>query len=107
MPNKVVSMPCRTPSKRMRLSTYAAGHRIVRRATVNRKEAILPTLMLLHRDALRQVAGLVDVGALGDGGVVGKELNGDGVEDGGDEGVDLRQLDRRPGPGGELLEAGG
>src|SRR5579883_1963526 len=33
---------------------------------------------LLHRNALREVAGLVDVGAFEDGDVVGEELDGHG-----------------------------
>ena len=37
--------------------------------------------VLLHRHRLRQVAGLVDVGAAKDGGVVGEELKRDRVDD--------------------------
>src|SRR3546814_10411618 len=48
---------------------------------------------LLHRDRFREVARLVDVGALQHGGVVGQELHRQAVEDGRHEGVDGRQLD--------------
>ena len=37
-------------------------------------------LASLHRHRLRQVARLVDIGALEDGGVVGEQLDRDGVE---------------------------
>lgn len=46
----------------------------------------LTTLFDSHR--LRQIAGLVDVGAFEHRGVVGEELDRDGVEDRRDEGVD-------------------
>ena len=52
-------------------------------------------IYLFHRHALRQVARLVDIGALGDGGVVGEELHRDGIKDGRNKGIDLRQFDRR------------
>ena len=50
---------------------------------------------LLHRHALGQVAGLVDVGALDDRGVVGQQLDRDGVEDRRDNLGDCMQSLRR------------
>ena len=55
----------------------------------------------LHRHGLREVARLVDVGALEHGGVVGEELRRGGVDDRRDEGVDRpasRARARRPAP---------
>jgi hypothetical protein len=50
-------------------------------------------LVLLHRDAFRQVARLVDVGAFEDGDVVSQQLDRDRVEQGGNERVAARHRD--------------
>ena len=40
-------------------------------------------LISLHRHTLGQIAGLVYIGAAGGGGVIGQQLQGNDVEDGG------------------------
>src|SRR6266567_2426106 len=50
---------------------------------------------LLDRDALRQIAGLVDVGAFEDGGVVGEQLDRDRVEQRRDERIAARHGDAK------------
>ncbi len=50
-------------------------------------------LISLHRHTLGQVAGLVHIGAAGGGGVVGQQLQGYDVEDGGERAVVFGQAD--------------
>ena len=59
----------------------------------------------LHRDALREVPGFVDVCALGQGDVVGEQLDRRDVQDRGDEGIHARHLDRGPGDPPRALDA--
>src|SRR5712691_12403783 len=55
----------------------------------------LTQLPLLHRDALRQIARLVDVGAFEHRDVVGEELDRDRVEERRDEGRAMRHRDAK------------
>ena len=53
---------------------------------------------LFDRDALGEIARLVDVGALGQRRVIGEQLHRDGVEDRRHDRIDVGQRDRRPRP---------
>ena len=52
---------------------------------------------LLHRHALRQIARLVDVGAFGDGRVIGEKLHGQRIDERREQCIDFRDFDGRPG----------
>src|SRR5712671_4391796 len=64
------------------------------------------TLPLFYRNAFRQVAGLVYVGAFEDGDVVGEELDRDRVEEGSDKRVAIRHRDAKGEPVGEPGDPG-
>ena len=80
------------------LQIFELGHVICReRWMIFHIAAPLGFAKLLHRDGFSKITRLVDVGALGDGDVIGEQLDGNRIENRRDEGVNIAQRD---GPAG-------
>src|SRR2546430_5832195 len=60
---------------------------------------------LFDRDALGEVARLVDIRAFQNGDVISQKLHWDRIKQGGDEGIDLRQLHAAPGEFADSLDS--
>src|SRR3954468_20462133 len=88
-PRRSSSSGCitRSPTRRSGASSSIWPRRSPNRSRRSRK------FSLFHRNAFRQVAGLVYVGAFKDGDVVGEELDRDRVKEGGDKRVAIRYGD--------------
>jgi len=73
------------------IALEAANHEgVVRQFLFSKSRAFSSRAALFDRDAFRQIARLVDVGALEHGHVVGQQLQRHGVEDRREQVVDVR-----------------
>src|SRR6185437_3107451 len=98
-----VSTPAAIPSTTAMTTSAASLDRNSRRTAVMPRDTLtvcctrerLPPITSLHRYTLRQVARLVDVSALQHRHMICEQLHRHGIDQGRDQRVDFRHLDRR------------